>query len=95
MEIFNNDENILTVSPITYEIISTQIFLFNYYVIQDKIVGEIQEIFGDSNRVASMEDLNKMKYLECCIKETLRLYPSVHLIGRQFGEKIKLSKYQH
>lgn len=35
-------------------------------------------------------DLNKMKYLELCIKETLRLCPSVPVIARKIGEDIKV-----
>jgi len=34
--------------------------------------------------------LSKLKYLECCIKESLRLYPSVPIIARQAGQEIVL-----
>lgn len=33
-------------------------------------------------------DYNKMEYLTCFIKETLRLYPPVPFIGRQLTEDI-------
>ena len=49
----------------------------------DKIVEEQQEIFiEDFEQDVTLEDLAKMKYLEVCIKEALRLYPSVPIIGR-------------
>ncbi|KOB67392.1 Cytochrome P450 monooxygenase Cyp4M5 [Operophtera brumata] len=60
---------------------------------QDKIFSELKDIFGDSTRSATMEDLTKMRYLECCIKESLRLYPPVHFISRQLNEKVTLSGY--
>ncbi|KAJ8736221.1 hypothetical protein PYW08_006877 [Mythimna loreyi] len=62
--------------------------------VQEKIFEEITEIFGDSKRSVTIEDLPKMKYLERCIKESLRLYPPVHFISRNLKEDTTLSNYE-
>ncbi|KAG0429852.1 hypothetical protein HPB47_023225 [Ixodes persulcatus] len=56
---------------------------------QRKAHEELDEIFG-SNRYGEItaDDLKKMKYLECCLKEALRLYPSFPVIGRTLEEDL-------
>lgn len=55
---------------------------------QDQVHEELNQIFGDSDRPVSMADLGQMKYLEYCIKEALRLYPSVPFFGRHVTEDV-------
>lgn len=61
---------------------------------QQKCFNEIHEIFGDEDRRPTMNDLREMRYTEQCIKETLRLYPSVPLLARKITEDIEVSKYK-
>lgn len=60
---------------------------------QEKCVTEINDIFMDDQRAPTMNDLRDMRYLEMCIKEALRLCPSVPLIARKLGEEVRLGKY--
>ena len=56
--------------------------------IQQRCQEELQTIFGDDLRPATSKDLSSMKYLEMCLKESLRLYQSVPIIVRCLGEDI-------
>lgn len=61
------------------------------YNFQDKVVQELDQIFGNSDRPATFQDTLEMKYLERCLMETLRMYPPVPVIARQLKEDLKLS----
>lgn len=60
---------------------------------KEKVRKELDDLFTDSDRYCTQEDLSDMKYMECCIKETLRLYPSAPTIARTATEDIKLGMY--
>ncbi|KAF5287034.1 hypothetical protein FQA39_LY16148 [Lamprigera yunnana] len=60
--------------------------------VQDKIVEEVNETLKQHSSI-TVESLNDMKYLEQCIKESLRLYPSVPLISKKLSEDVKLDNY--
>ena len=54
--------------------------------IQKKLHEEIDKIFGDSDRAITNEDLHSLEYLECVIKESLRLFPPVPFLSRSTTE---------
>ena len=56
--------------------------------------NELNEVFSDSDRPCTLEDASKLKYLEACIKEALRLYPSVPTIERTINEDVEVDGYQ-
>ncbi|KAI6220871.1 hypothetical protein M3Y99_01583200 [Aphelenchoides fujianensis] len=58
--------------------------------VQQKVYEEIQRVCGDSEDV-TIDHLSQLKYVECCIKETLRLYPSVPIIARRLGNPIDIA----
>ena len=59
------------------------LFLGKNPEIMAKVLKEQKDIFQDNYLAeVTQNDLAKMKYLECCVKEALRLYPSVPIIGR-------------
>ncbi|XP_025264322.1 cytochrome P450 4C1-like [Camponotus floridanus] len=60
---------------------------------QEKIHEELKEVFKDSQRPASIEELSQLKYLGRVIKESRRLYPSVPLVMRKISEDIKMDNY--
>ncbi|XP_037621087.1 cytochrome P450 4V2 [Sebastes umbrosus] len=59
-----------------------------------KVQQELQEVFGTSDRPANMDDLKKLKYLDCVIKEALRLFPSVPFFARSLGEDCHINGFK-
>ncbi|XP_037503779.2 cytochrome P450 4c3 isoform X2 [Rhipicephalus sanguineus] len=61
---------------------------------QDKVHAEIDAVFADDKqRSVTVEDIKKLKYLDCVIKESLRLYPPVPLVARNIDEDVHIGKY--
>lgn len=58
--------------------------------VQKKCQHELNRIYEGTDRHPTLEDLKEMTYLEQCIKETLRLVPSVALFARELSEDVVL-----
>jgi len=60
------------------------------------VYKELLELYGMKTPISApvkYEDLQHMRYLDCVIKETLRLFPSVPLIGRRLTEDLKIGLF--
>lgn len=61
--------------------------------VQQKLYEEIVEVLGsDTETSYSVNDLSNFKYFELVIKESLRLYTPVPIIGRYLREDVEISE---
>ncbi|XP_035209832.1 cytochrome P450 4c3-like isoform X2 [Stegodyphus dumicola] len=62
--------------------------------VQEKVQEELEEIFGDDwDRPFTVDDVKNLKYLECVLKESQRLYPSLPYIGRESSCDVVVNGY--
>lgn len=58
--------------------------------VEEKVLAEIKDVLGDKP-YPEYEDMSKLQYLGLCIKEGLRLYPSVPTIARSMVEDTEVN----
>uniref|UniRef100_A0A034W407 Cytochrome P450 4d10 n=2 Tax=Bactrocera dorsalis TaxID=27457 RepID=A0A034W407_BACDO len=67
-------------------------YIATYPECQRKCYAEIVDVFGkDTSKPVTYEALNNLTYVELCIKETLRLFPSVPLLGRKVTQECEIN----
>ncbi len=55
------------------------------------IFDELDVVFcGDLERPCTTQDVAELKYLECCIKEAMRIYPSIPFVMRNLTEDVEI-----
>uniref|UniRef100_A0A1B0FQS7 Cytochrome P450 n=1 Tax=Glossina morsitans morsitans TaxID=37546 RepID=A0A1B0FQS7_GLOMM len=61
---------------------------------QQKLFEELHSYFGDDlQSPLNYNDLQQLPYLNCVIKESLRLYPPISAIGRMLDSSLEMGKY--
>ncbi|KAJ8732305.1 hypothetical protein PYW08_015035 [Mythimna loreyi] len=68
----------------------TSVLLARHPDIQEKVYQELKDVFGNSQRPVTPDDLNMLKYMDAVIKETLRLYPPAATLLRKVDEDVLL-----
>ncbi|XP_058796311.1 cytochrome P450 4C1-like [Phymastichus coffea] len=61
--------------------------------VQNRIRREVSEILDRTNGKLEMSDVQNLHYLEMCLKECLRLHPSVPYMSRYMSEDLQLTDY--
>lgn len=79
--------------------LSWTLFLLGHNMeVQKKLQQEIDHLFAtqlfDNESDIELEHVKKLKYLECVVKEALRLCPSVPFIGRQTTSELRLGEHR-
>ncbi|KAL2740988.1 cytochrome P450 4C1-like isoform X1 [Vespula squamosa] len=61
--------------------------------VQQGIRDEVNTVMQQENYKLTISVLREFSYLERCIKESLRLYPSVHIVSRHISQDLQLKNY--
>ncbi|HET7148828.1 MAG TPA: cytochrome P450 [Candidatus Nitrosopolaris sp.] len=60
--------------------------------VEEKLLAELKAVI-DSNGVATVNDIPKLKFTERVVRESMRLYPPVWAMGRSVGDDYPLGGY--
>ncbi|XP_053210406.1 cytochrome P450 4V2-like [Panonychus citri] len=90
------DEELLTMAAAGHETVSvglrwTLFTLGNNLEIQERLYQEIIEIFPDDTPTDDLDKLAQCKFLDQCLKESLRLNPPIHGVSRQLDEDVTIN----
>lgn len=61
---------------------------------QEKAYNELATIFPNKEVDVTMDDLNKLLYMDMCIKEALRVLPTVPTVARKTTDCIEVRGYK-
>ncbi|XP_072932370.1 cytochrome P450 4C1-like [Epargyreus clarus] len=68
----------------------TLLLIGSYPEVQEKILEELHQVFGDEDRDATKTDLSQLIYMEAVLKESMRIYPIVPVTARYLDRNVKL-----
>lgn len=71
----------------------TLFLLSRHRQVQNKLIAEINEVIGkDKTSAITYQQLIDLKYMDIVIKESLRFYPPVIMIGRKVDQDLELGE---
>ena len=70
----------------------TTLLLAKHPEFQERAREEIRSVLNNEEEITS-DHLQKMKFLDNCIKESMRLYPAAIQVGRTCMEDVKIGPY--
>lgn len=65
------------------------------HILQEKVYKEISQVYAQkssTDECLTNEDLNKFEYLERVIKETMRIFTAVPILGREVTDDLEIGE---
>lgn len=70
----------------------TILLLAKHQEYQNRAREEIRRVMGDKEKV-TVQDIKEMTFLDKCIKESMRMYPSIVTANRETINDVKFGQY--